>query len=69
MDDDTQSAINNLRERVQDLVVELDLLKNRFQDLEKGLIATICVPRGRVTGFRLPSCPSDKIALSDAIRI
>ncbi len=34
MDNDTQSAINNLRERVQDLVVELDLLRNHFRELE-----------------------------------
>ncbi len=34
MDDGTQSAINNLTERVQELVAELDVLRNRFQELE-----------------------------------
>ena len=35
MDDDTQSAINDLRERIQDLMAELDLLKNHFHELER----------------------------------
>ncbi len=35
MDDDTQSAINDLRERVQDLVAELDLLRTHFRELER----------------------------------
>ncbi len=37
MDDDTQSAINDLRERVQDLVAELDLLRNHFRELERRI--------------------------------
>ena len=35
MDDDTQNVINNLRERVQDLVGELDRLRNQIQELER----------------------------------
>ncbi len=35
MDDDTQSAINDLRERVQDLVAELDLLRTHFREWER----------------------------------
>ncbi len=34
MDDDTQNVIINLRERVQDLVVELDRLRHQIQELE-----------------------------------
>ena len=35
MDDDTQTAINDLRERVQDLVAELELLRTHFRELER----------------------------------
>ena len=34
MDDDTQNVIINLRERIQDLVVELDRLRIQIQELE-----------------------------------
>ena len=34
MDDDAQSAINKLTERIQDLVADLDLLRNHFHELE-----------------------------------
>ncbi len=34
MDDDAQSAINNLTERVQDLVADLDLLRIHFHEFE-----------------------------------
>ncbi len=34
MDNDTQSAINDLSDRVQDLVADLDLLRNHFHELE-----------------------------------
>ena len=34
LDDDTQNVIINLKERVQDLVVELDRLRNQIQELE-----------------------------------
>ncbi len=35
MDEDAQTAINNLGERVQDLVAELDQLRHHFRELER----------------------------------